>query len=235
MSEEYYRVKTSFGTLCGTKTELNGKSVVRFLGIPYAQQPVGSLRFEPLKPLEEPLGSEDTPFMALTPGPSSWQVLESFFATQLPMSESCIYLNVYSPLEANQESLKDKRYPVFFHIHGGAFIRGSGSEPYYDMTSFSARHEAVAVSINYRLSLLGFLSLPPLIQENLGLLDQQFALKWVHENISCFGGDPDNVTIFGCSAGLETSFLQKIKVKRISGVFNWFTLRFLSARNSQRL
>ena len=205
---EFIDVDASFGKVRGYVRQFETSKVGCFFGIPYAKQPVGPLRFKPLQPLESKLDNDESPFLATQYGPSSIQTKTSFFSTKHPMSEACIYLNIYSNLgyesdgcEHTVPSLDDKRKPVFFHIHGGAFIRGSGAEPYYNMMYFAARHDAVCVSINYRLSTLGFLSYPPVIEENLGLKDQQFALKWTHENIGCFGGDPDNVTIFGCSAG----------------------------------
>jgi len=89
----------------------------------------------------------------------------------------------------------------FFHIHGGGFSIGSGSETWYNLSSFAARHDVVGVNLNYRLNILGFLSYPPLIENNLGFKDQRVALKWVHDNIANFGGDPEKVTLYGCSAG----------------------------------
>ena len=95
----------------------------------------------------------------------------------------------------------DHKRRVFFNIHGGAYYFNSGHIPELEMTNFVARHDSVGVSINYRLGLLGFLSMPGLIEDNLGLKDQQVALKWVHEHIGSFGGDHEKVTIFGNSAG----------------------------------
>ncbi len=116
-------------------------------------------------------------------------------------SEDCLYLNIWTP------ATDDARRPVMVWIHGGAFIIGSGSQTWYDGTALSRRGDVVVVTINYRLGALGFLHLPDLVDGDLassgnaGLLDQVAALRWVHDNISSFGGDPDNVTIFGESAG----------------------------------
>ena len=196
MSSEVYQLETSVGTISGKVVVANGKRVVKFLGIPYAQQPVGSLRFKPLQPLALPIGTKDSPYEAFKVGPSSIQNVDIAYGSELPIGEDCIYLNIFMPVEKS-----DSPRHVFFHIHGGGFVNGSGSEPMYDLTYFAATHDAVALSINYRLNHLGFLSLPPVIEDNLGLKDQQTALRWVHDHISSFGGDPEKVTIYGCSAG----------------------------------
>jgi para-nitrobenzyl esterase len=117
------------------------------------------------------------------------------------MSEDCLYLNIWSP-DADQE-----KRPVMVYIHGGAFTLGSASDPWYDGTSFAANHNIVVVSLNYRLGILGFVSLKDLAAAdaaytaNCGLLDQIAALRWVRDNIAAFGGDPNQVTVMGESAG----------------------------------
>ena len=128
--------------------------------------------------------------------------LEAMFESQRqPTSEDCLTLNVWTP------ALDGGRRPVMVWIHGGAFVTGSGSTPWYDGTSFAEHHDVVVVTVNYRLGALGFLHLADLLGEefagsgNNGILDQTAALRWVQDNISAFGGDPGNVTIFGESAG----------------------------------
>jgi para-nitrobenzyl esterase len=117
------------------------------------------------------------------------------------MNEDCLHLNVWTP------GLDSARRPVMVWIHGGAFVTGSGSTPWYDGTRFATRGDVVVVTINYRLGALGFLHLADLAGStfvgggNAGILDQAAALAWVRDNIAAFGGDPDNVTIFGESAG----------------------------------
>lgn len=118
------------------------------------------------------------------------------------MSEDCLYLNVWTPARAQGEKL-----PVLVYFHGGGFAAGDGSEPRYDGASLAARG-IVTVTVNYRLGVFGFLALPELAREsphgatgNYGLLDQNAALRWVRENIARFGGDPEQVTIGGQSAG----------------------------------
>lgn len=127
-------------------------------------------------------------------GPTSPQVpgmLEQLLGQDASqMNEDCLYLNVFSPANASQESL-----PVLVWIHGGAYVNGAGSIQWYDGSRLASRG-SVVVTINYRLGALGFLG-----GGNWGTLDQICALQWVQKNISSFGGDPNNVTIFGESAG----------------------------------
>ena len=195
---DIYQLDTSAGTLRGKVVEANRKRVAKFLGVPYAKQPVGNLRFKPLEPLELPIGTEGSPYEAFKAGPSSLQNVKLAYGSELAIGEDCIYLNIFTPVEQTEIPKH-----VFFHIHGGGFVNGSGSEPMYDLTYFAATHDAVCVGINYRLNTLGFLSLPPVIEDNLGLKDQQMALQWVQDHIQSFGGDPKKVTIYGCSAGKE--------------------------------
>ena len=112
-----------------------------------------------------------------------------------PQSEDCLTLNIWTP------AADSKKRPVLVWIHGGAFASGAGSLPWYSGERFAANGDVVAVSINYRLGALGFLCLPGVSDGNLGLLDQVAALRFVRDNIAAFGGDPDNVTVVGQSAG----------------------------------
>jgi para-nitrobenzyl esterase len=110
-------------------------------------------------------------------------------------SEDCLTLNIWTP------AADGKRRPVMVWIHGGAFSSGAGSLPWYSGERFAQNGDVVVVSINYRLGALGFLCLPGVSPGNLGLLDQIAALKFVRDHIAAFGGDPDNVTVVGQSAG----------------------------------
>ena len=120
---------------------------------------------------------------------------------EVSRSEDCLFLNIWSP------GADGKKRPVMVWIHGGAFLFGSGSTPWYDGTQFAKHGDVVVVTINYRLNVFGFLHLADLFGEdyavsgNCGILDQIAALRWVQENIEAFGGDPKQVTIFGESAG----------------------------------
>ncbi|MBS0360739.1 MAG: carboxylesterase family protein [Proteobacteria bacterium] len=175
-----------------------------FKGIPYAQPPVGPLRWAPPKPALPWNGVRK----ATAFGAACWQPLSppgSIYADDPPrMSEDCLTLNVWTPQGAAMGTTK--RAPVLVWIHGGALTTGFSSEPTYDGTAM-ARRGVIVVSINYRLGVLGWLASPQLSTEqggvsgNYGLKDQIEALRWVKANIAAFGGDPANVTIAGESAG----------------------------------
>jgi para-nitrobenzyl esterase len=137
----------------------------------------------------------------------AWQVLtvlETGRGSHGPMSEDCLTLNVWTPEGAGRSG---PRLPVLVWVHGGAFVNGAGSLPWYDGSALAARGDVVVVTINYRLGVFGFLDLAEVGgtdyegSGNLGLLDQIAALSWVHENIAGFGGDPNTVCIVGESAG----------------------------------
>lgn len=192
---------TSSGYVIGYLSE-DDDSVRVFLGVPYAEPPVGDLRFRP----PQPAIPTRLPIDALFEPPSCMQAPYpegGFYAQPLgEVSEDCLYLNIWTTAESD-----DDRLPVMVWIHGGALTRGSGSLPLYDGTAL-ARKGAVVVTINYRLGAFGYLAHPALSAEsdqgasgNYGVLDQIFALQWVRDNIATFGGDPDRVTIFGESAG----------------------------------
>ena len=183
-------VRTAAGALRG-KRENN---LLVFRGIPYAAPPVDALRFQPPQPLKWGGTREATSDGPIPPqGRSRLAHVMGEFERQ--QSEDCLTLNLWTPAADN-----GKR-PVIVWIHGGAYSSGAGSLPWYSGETFAANGDMVAVSINYRLGALGFLYMPGISGGNLGLLDQQAALRWVRDNIAAFGGDPGNVTIFGESAG----------------------------------
>jgi len=192
------RTKTDHGVVEGTLT--NKDQVRAFKGIPFAAPPIGNLRWQPPQPAAKWKGvrpakdfgshciqSSGYPDMVFhDPGPS----------------EDCLTLNVWTPADAKPGSL-----PVMVWIYGGGFSSGGTSESRQD-GQFLARRNVVVVSMNYRLGIFGFFAHPELTAEsphhssgNYGLLDQTAALAWVQKNIAAFGGDPNNVTIFGESAG----------------------------------
>ncbi len=173
--------------------------VVVYRGIPYAAPPVGELRWRPPQPAPRWEGvrraDEFGPVCPQRQRPDRPGVLGA-------TSEDCLFLNVWT-----QAHRDDRKLPVMVWIHGGAFIQGAGSWPFYDGAEL-ARQGVVVVTINYRVGRLGFFAHPALTAEspegplgNYGLMDQIAALKWVERNIAAFGGDPRNVTIFGESAG----------------------------------
>ena len=187
-------VNTTTGPVSGVKSK-DGLSV--FLGVPYALPPVGEYRFK--HPRELP-SHKDT-FQATSFGNVSCQTQDIFEATSFyPQSEDCLNLDIWTPAAD-----KGKR-PVMVFIHGGGFISGASADHYYDGANLAKNGNLVMVSINYRLGALGYLYLEGYgkegeFQSNCGLLDQVMALKWVRQNIENFGGDPDNVTVMGESAG----------------------------------
>jgi para-nitrobenzyl esterase len=174
-----------------------------FYGIPYAKPPLGALRWRAPQPAPRWKGvrAATTPSAACyQPPPQEFGPYTAEFLIPGPVSEDCLYLNVWKPASAGA------RLPVLFFIHGGAFSSGSASVPVYDGAALAAQG-AIVVSINYRLGVLGFLARPDLTAEghgssgNYGVLDMVAALRWVRSNIARFGGDPANVTIAGQSAG----------------------------------
>ncbi|MGH2807530.1 MAG: carboxylesterase/lipase family protein [Actinomycetota bacterium] len=187
-------------TLSGDVEGQREDDVFVFRGIPFAAPPTGPRRFRPPQPVEAWAGLRD----ATEFGPAAPQLpspLEHIVGSrELTMSEDCLYLNVWTP------GLDDVRRPVLVWIHGGAFTTGAGSIPWYDGTSFARLGDVVVVTLNYRIGALGFLLLDGIVDgmdqaSNLGILDQIAALRWVRDNIEAFGGDPDQVTVFGESAG----------------------------------
>src|SRR5450830_255270 len=197
------------------KGQLGSCGTLVFRGIPYARPPVGEFRFKPPQP---PKPWSDT-FKAVMFGPVAPQTKNQIgSASTEEQSEDCLSLNVWTP------GTDDKHRPVMVWIHGGGFTNGSGSDEWYEGSTFSERGDVVVVTLNYRLGALGFLYLggvggPEYAESgNLGMLDQVAALKWVRDNIAAFGGDPGNVTIFGESAG-SMSVCTLMGMPRAKGLF----------------
>jgi para-nitrobenzyl esterase len=191
-------VKTGQGIVRG-KTINDGK-VNAFLGLPYAAPPVGELRWKAPQPPLRWKGERD----ATRFGAHCVQGIgfPDMIFQDAGASEDCLFLNVYAPAGANAKS----KLPVMFWIHGGGYTSGSSSEPRHN-GDFLPLKGVVLVTINYRLGVFGFLATHELAQEaggtagNYGLMDMVAALQWVRANIGHFGGDAENVTIFGESAG----------------------------------
>ncbi|PIO64067.1 Carboxylesterase [Teladorsagia circumcincta] len=173
-------------------TSPNGKSLTQFLGIPFAEPPTGNLRFQkpiPKEPWRNPLNATSLPnsciqspdtYFGNFSGATMWNA-------NTPTSEDCLYLNVFVPGKVDP----NKRLAVMVWVYGGGFFSGTSTE-----------ENVILVSVNYRVSVLGFLYLGKReAPGNMGLWDQQLALKWVHENIDVFGGDLTRITLFGESAG----------------------------------
>lgn len=201
-------VSTQYGDVSGIKAK---DGILTFKGIPYAAPPIGANRFQPPKPPIPWTGVKNATEYGATPPqitPTSGP-----FAGLLPNvvipGDDYLNLNIWTL------STREKK-PVMVFIYGGAFVLGSGAVPGYDGSSF-ARDEVVLVTINYRLGIDGFLWFGDGVP-NLGILDQIAALKWVRDNIANFGGDPDNVTIFGESAG-GMSVCTLLAIKEAAGLF----------------
>jgi len=192
------QVKVSEGLLQGTFEPATG--IRSFKGIPFAQPPVGELRWKPPLPPKNWKGVRQADKF----GPRAMQraLFGDMGFRSNGMSEDCLYLNVWTPASSEKD-----RLPVLVYFYGGGFAAGDGSEGRYDGESM-ARRGIVAVTVNYRLNVFGFMAHPELSKEspehasgNYGLLDQTAALKWVYQNMAAFGGDPKLVTIAGESAG----------------------------------
>jgi len=179
-------VMTNNGAVKGRMTQ--GAYV--WMGIPYAQPPVGGLRFRKPQPPKMHKNTLD----ASRAGAAAMQCRRK----EGPMSEDCLTLNIWSP------AADGKKRPVLLFFHGGSFAGGAGSDPEFEGTAMAARGDVVLVTANYRLGVLGFIDFSALDQNfsaNCGLYDTLAALKWVYENIEAFGGDPENITVCGQSAG----------------------------------
>ena len=190
------RVVTRLGALRGQRVD----QVDQFLGVPYAAPPVGDLRFRKPVPVAPWPGVLDAtakrPACSQLPSSDSIKVV----------NEDCLHVNIYRPAGTRDRD----RLPVLFHIHGGGFTGGTANN--HDGGKIAVTDDMVVVMVEYRLNAFGFLALPELSAEagaagraassgNFGVFDQQMALRWVHDHITAFGGDPDNVTISGQSAG----------------------------------
>lgn len=202
------QVKTEYGTVQGLPAA--DPRITAFKGIPFASPPVGDLRFAPpqkAKPWDGVKECYRFSPIPMQPAPERNPRKDDLYAREwavdytIELSEDCLYLNVWTPAKEPTEKL-----PVYFWIYGGGFQVGHSAEMEFDGERI-ARRGIVVVTINYRVNLFGFTSHPELTKEypngpaNAGLLDQQMALKWTYDNIENFGGDKNNITIGGQSAG----------------------------------
>ena len=191
-------IKTAAGYISGTVLGEPGKEVYIFRGIPYAAPPIGDLRWKPPQPVASWPGiRECTAYSSIAPQSSGPMVFEG-----LTQSEDCLYLNVATPSKED-----GKNMPVMVWFHGGGFANSTGNDPLFNGYRLPQKG-IVQVVVNMRLGVLGLMAHPLLSKEsaqgvsgNYLFLDQIAALKWVQKNITSFGGNPDNVTIFGESGG----------------------------------
>jgi para-nitrobenzyl esterase len=198
---EHAEVSTAYGRVRG----LREPDLLTFLGVPYGGAVAGANRFRAAPPLQPWTGVRD----ALHLGAPSPQPGKSYYGINEPSpAENCLFLNIWTP------AADGRKRPVMVYSHGGGFFKGSGGAHYQDGGNLARTYDVVVVETNHRLGLMGYLFLGELGGEayatsgNQGLLDIKDALKWVHENISVFGGDVSNVMIFGESGGgLKTSAL----------------------------
>jgi para-nitrobenzyl esterase len=189
-------VKTADGILQGT--QISGISI--FKGVPFAQPPVGDLRWKAPQPVKNWEGTLKADHFSARP--MQLPIFSDMNFRSPGISEDCLYLNIWTPAKNGDEQL-----PVLVFFYGGGMKAGDASEYRYDGESM-ARKGIVAVTVNYRLGVFGFLAHPELSQESAfhgsgdyGLMDQTEALRWLHKNVAAFGGNPDNITIAGESAG----------------------------------
>ena len=203
--------RTRYGTYNGF---INKRGVQTWLGIPYAAPPVGNLRWR----APEKLSPSDKTFDAKKFSPSPMQGKdENETASLFGQSEDCLTLNIWT------RGIK-KNLPVMVFIHGGAFSSGDTGDPLYNGANLAAANNVVVVTINYRLNVFGFMNFAAIdsaFEDSgyLGIKDQVAALTWIKENISEFGGDPDNITVFGESAGSTSVMLQMVN-PAAKGLFN---------------
>ncbi len=187
-----------------TEGRVRGRRYQDFLswrGIPFALPPMGRLRFRAPRPMTPWTGVREALSWGFAPPQMKFATMMGLGKYQ-PMSEDCLTLNVLAPAEPSATPR-----PVMVYIHGGGYVIGTSATMVYQGQGLVEHGDIVYVSLNYRLGPLGYLDLTEFgtparpIDANLGLRDQIAALEWVHRNIAAFGGDPDNVTVFGESAG----------------------------------
>ena len=208
-------IRCSNGTFVGEEDD----GVIAFKGVPFAKQPVGGLRWK--EPVDAPDSDEvyEAKYFGHTPIQSEWP---SEVASYYPQGEDCLNLNIW----VNRENREEKK-PVMVFFHGGSYGWGGTSDPIYDGQNLVKQYsDIILVTVGYRVGIMGFIDLAPLDEMgeyeksgNLGLLDQVCGLRWIKKNIKAFGGDPDNVTIWGESAGAGSVSLLPL-IDGVGGLFH---------------
>ncbi len=192
MRNESCMVQTSLGSLQGIRRN----DVIQFYGVPYADAPEGEFRFSPPRPVSAWTGVRDASshgnIAPQPPSPLRQAIGES---TEPPQGEDCLSLTISTP------AINQEKRPVVVWLHGGHYMTGAGSLDWYDGAELSKDGNLVIVGVNYRLGAFGFLHYPGVSDGKMGIQDILAALKWVQDHIAHFGGDPDQVTVMGQSAG----------------------------------
>lgn len=224
---EFPLVETKNGLIEGFRSKPLGRNVLNFLGIPYAEPPIGELRFQKPQGITEwknltnltnssngkgNVSNIDTVLFAKNFGPPCIQFIPSkikltpwISKNVANASEDCLYLNIWVPEDTNDDSFLKT---VMVWIHGGAYFSGSSDLELYNGDVLASIGDVIVVSLNYRLGALGFLStIYDDLSGNMGMYDQVVALQWIKENIEFFGGDPENIVLFGQSAGATSAGL----------------------------
>lgn len=191
----------------GTVEGVDSSGIAVFRGIPFAQPPVGKLRWQAPQPVRAWTGVR--PAKAFGPDPVQYNAYGDMVFEGKGQSEDCLYLNIWTPAKRASDKL-----PVLIYFNGGGLVSGSGSEPRYQGLRLSRRGNIIVVTANYREGIFGFFSYPELTKEGChgdqGWLDQAAAIKWVKDNIAAFGGDPGRITITGESAGSQSTCAQTV-------------------------
>jgi para-nitrobenzyl esterase len=200
-------LKVEGGKIVGVPTPTKG--IISYKGVPFAAPPVGELRWQEPQPVVPWEGVKVADTYGAAASQTTWDP-DSFYGREwqasgsVPFEEDCLYLNIWTPAAGKTNA----KLPVAMWIHGGGYREGFGFEPEMDGGEDWASRGVILVQITYRLGVFGFFSHPLLSEEsphgvsgNYGVMDQAAALKWIHNNIKQFGGDPDNIMIFGQSAG----------------------------------
>lgn len=201
--EDVPLVRTDSGLVAGERVMVGDRQVEAFLGIRYAEPPVGELRFEKPRPVAPWKGTYNATRMPTPCWQQNLRFLGNVETDYSDASEDCLYLNIWRPSSnCTKFGSCDSKRPVVVFIQGGAFQWGDAALFVYDASNFVSLTDVVYVTFNYRLGFFGFLSLEtPELPGNMGLWDQNMVLKWVQKNIVHFGGDPDDVTLVGHSSG----------------------------------
>lgn len=219
-------VTTPMGRICGHRT---ADGIEVFRGIRYAEAPQGDYRWQPPRHVQPWQGTFEA--LAFGPGcPQQAWLKPKNSRQRLPMNEDCLRLNIWRPTGCTSHTQR----PVMVWLHGGGFVCGTSSLARYDGSAF-ARSGVLLVSIDYRVGRLGFFAHPALeddpLRGNYGLMDQIEALRWIRDNIGAFGGNPDNITLFGESAG-GMSIVSLLTSRITHGLFHKAIIQSGSGRHN---